>query len=121
MSINVMSFRNSTGSTAREPAAVFDTADEFVEWTQNCLPGAVELTVVVVEGGNEEVTPESPERSGNTVTVPLVAGVSYSPSTGVHEISEDETLEVTATPDVGFEFPDDATTSWEFEYDSEDS
>ncbi|NLS09018.1 hypothetical protein HGQ17_03175 [Nesterenkonia sp. MY13] len=66
----------------------------------------------------EMATPVAPAQDGNSVTVPEVEGVEYS-AEGTVDIPE-EGLTIEATPAEGYEFPEDATTSWTFNYiDSE--
>ncbi|WP_022871662.1 CAP domain-containing protein [Nesterenkonia alba] len=68
------------------------------------------------------VSPEAPNREDgtNTVEIPEVEGVNYSVDgdivDGELEIPEDG-LTVEATPVLGYEFEDGATTEWDFDFD----
>lgn len=74
--------------------------------------------IVALLSGDDEITPQAPTQSGNTLTIPNQPGVIYSidgtPVTGTYTLTENET--VTATADDGYTFPGGATTSWPFTY-----
>lgn len=74
--------------------------------------------IVALLSGDDEITPQAPTQSGNTLTIPNQPGVIYSidgtPVTGTYTLTENET--VTATADDGYTFPSGATTSWPFTY-----
>ena len=74
--------------------------------------------IVALLSGDDEITPQAPTQSGNTLTIPSQPGVIYSidgtPVTGTYTLTENET--VTATADDGYTFPGGATTSWPFTY-----
>src|SRR5690625_1413940 len=68
-----------------------------------------------------EVTAQAPTRDGNTVTIPVVEGVTYvdgdnAELSGTITLTEGETLTVTATADDGYVLAE-GTHEWEFEYE----
>lgn len=68
----------------------------------------------------EEVTPEEPARDQwNTVTIPEEEGITYyvdeEPVSGEVQVPRDG-LTVTAEPDAGYTFPDDAETWFSYQY-----
>src|SRR5699024_12052711 len=70
-----------------------------------------------------EVTAQAPTRDGNTVTIPVVDGVTYVDSdqtelSGTVTLAEGETLTVTATADEGYVLAD-GVHEWVFEYEDE--
>ncbi|NLS09267.1 hypothetical protein HGQ17_04450 [Nesterenkonia sp. MY13] len=73
------------------------------------------------EQQDEEVTPEEPthDPDENLVEIPDVEGVEYSESGPEVEVTE-EGLVITASPEEGYTFPDDAETRWEFDYEDEE-
>lgn len=64
------------------------------------------------------VTPTAPSMTSHVITIPTVTGVTYSiagaPVVGTVTITE--TVVVDATPNNGYEFPDDFVPHWEFIY-----
>ncbi|MGF3056831.1 InlB B-repeat-containing protein [Microbacterium sp. YY-01] len=70
-----------------------------------------------------EVTAVEPEREGNTITIPVVEGITYVDDageelTGDIVLTEGQTLTVTATADEGYELAP-GTTVWEYTYESQ--
>ena len=71
-----------------------------------------------------EVTATAPTQSGNTVTIPVVEGVTYVDGSdavlsGDVTLADGQTLTVTATADDGYVLAD-GTHEWEFTYEEED-
>jgi hypothetical protein len=64
------------------------------------------------------VTPVAPTFAANTITIPVVTGVTYSidgaPVTGAVPITEDKV--VTASPDAGYAFPAVTDDDWFFDF-----
>ena len=72
-----------------------------------------------------EVTATAPTRDGNTITIPVVEGVTYTDGAGDVlsadvTLEEDQTLTVTATADDGYVLTD-GTHEWTFTYGAEDT
>src|SRR5699024_11984917 len=70
-----------------------------------------------------EVTAQAPAREGNTVTIPVVEGVTYvdgdnAELAGTTTLTEGEALTVTATADDGYVLAE-GTHEWVFEYEDE--
>src|SRR5699024_8403914 len=71
-----------------------------------------------------EVTAVEPTRDGNTVSIPVVDGVTYvdgggATLTGTVELQEGETLTVSATADDGYVLTDGAH-EWTYTHEAED-
>lgn len=96
------------------------------------VPGSYPITVTYVPDGVSltqtltieavAVTPEDPTQTDDIVTIPDTPGVDYQVDgvtvTGTISVGDDQTVTVTAVPQTGYEFPDDATTGWDFSYDA---
>lgn len=93
----------------------FVLADGAHEWT---------FTYESDEPDLIEVVAAAPSRDGNTVTIPVVEGITYvdasnAPMTGVVELQDGETLTVTATANEGYVLADGAH-EWVFTYEPEE-
>ena len=69
----------------------------------------------VIEPVEPEFDPEA-----NVVDIPEVEGVEYDPEPGEHGVPA-QGLEVTATPEEGYEFDGDDTVTWEFVDDADEA
>lgn len=67
-----------------------------------------------------QATPIAPTQVDDQVTIPTVTGVDYQVNgetvTGTITVPDGQTVTVTAVPQSGYEFPEDADTSWDFTY-----
>ena len=72
-----------------------------------------------------EVTPTTPTRSGNTITIPAIDGIAYTIDgvdvTGeTYELNQDEYVVVEANAEDGYYFTANVPTSWSFNYETQD-
>lgn len=74
---------------------------------------------------SQEVTPADPARTGNTITVPTVAGVVYKDGAGTTlttgspvTLTDGQTLNVQASPAAGKHFETNAEDQWTYTYDA---
>lgn len=84
--------------------------------------GSPEASNSESDGDGGVVEPAEPEFDSeeNVVEIPEVEGVEYDPEPGEHGVPA-QGLEVTATPEEGYEFDGDDTVTWEFTDDADEA